>query len=118
MKAVKTVKKTKKPAFIVDLTNAETAADVKAQVVRAKALAGVKVSNEEIDFLINYGAELALDTIDSCIDRFCEVNKPVVITDKKLVTEIADFITDKIQPKKPWYKRFWGWLTKPFKKNK
>lgn len=22
------------------------------------------------------------------------------------------------KPKKPWYKRFWAWLTKPFRKNK
>lgn len=94
----KTVKKTViKPKFIVDLTKAETCEDIKFEFIKAKATQGVAVTEEDILFLVNLGAEIALKYIDMCIE---EINKKAT------------------QPKKPWYKRFWGWLTKPFKKNK
>ena len=115
--AKKTAKKvTKKPAFIVDLTKAETCDDVKFEFIKAKATQGVAITEDDILFLVMLGANLAMEYIDKCIE---EINKKTVkIQDDKLYNELESLIKKAIKPKKPWYNRFWGWLTKPFKKNK
>lgn len=113
----KTAKKTVvKPKFIVDLTKAETCEDIKFEFIKAKATQGVAITEEDILFLVNLGAEIALKYIDMCIE---EINKKAVkIEDDKLFDELTKLLKKATQPKKPWYKRFWGWLTKPFRKNK
>ena len=113
--AKKTAKKTViKPKFIVDLTKAETCEDIKFEFIKAKATQGVAITEEDILFLVNLGAEITLKYIDMCIE---EINKKTVkIEDDKLFNELEKLLKKATQPKKPWYKRFWGWLTKPFKK--
>lgn len=119
-KETKTVKKTakkvtkKKPTFIVDLTKAETPEDVKFEFIRAKATSGVKVTEDEIKFLVMAGATLMMDMIDSYIAT--EYNKSVVCTDKKVVSDIIKYIEKKIVKKDSWYKRAWKWIKHPFKK--
>lgn len=107
-----------KYTFVVDLTSAETCEDVKLEFIKAKALQGKKIDMDEFKFIIQYGAQLAFDTIDVCIDAFLKSDKYTKIEDDDLAKDILKLIEKKIKPKKPWYKRFWAWLTKPFRKNK
>lgn len=109
-------KVTSKPKFIVDLTKVETCEDIKFEFIKAKATQGVAITEDDILFLVNLGAEIALEYIDKCID---EINKQTIkIQDDKLFDELTNLLRKATQPKKPWYKRFWSWITKPFKKNK
>lgn len=114
VKVVKMKKTTKKPAFIVDLTKAESVTDIKFEFIRAKAKAGVKLDDEEIFFLVNLGATMAIEVIDECIEQLNA--KTVHIHDDKLYNKLEGILKEAMEPKKPWYKRFWGWITKPFKK--
>ena len=116
VKVVKMKKTVKKPAFIVDLTKAETIEDIKFEFIRAKAKAGVKLDDDEIFFLVNLGATMAIEVIDECIEKLNA--KTVHIHDDKLYHKLENILKEATQPKNPWYKRFWGWITKPFKKNK
>ena len=118
-KETKTVKKaakkvTKKPTFVVDLTKAETPEDIKFEFIRAKATQGVKVTEDEIRFLVMTGATILMDMIDSYIAT--TYNKSVVCTDKKVVSDIINYIEKKIVKKDPWYKRAWNRIKHPFKK--
>lgn len=113
-----TVKSTKKPAFVVNMIDANTPEDVKFQFIYAKAKAGIPIRKDDVNFLISYGAMLTLNAFDECIDNYCKNSKTFVVTDDKLVKEITNLVIDTVAPKKPWYKRFWAWITKPFRKNK
>lgn len=111
----KTKKSAKKPAIIVDLTDVYSPEDVKFEFIRAKAHAGV-LTDDEIYSLVKYGSTLTLDLIDTCLDQFYQEHVRV-IHDDDLAKQLTKLVMNKINPKKPWYKRFWGWITKPFKKN-
>ena len=104
--------KNTKPAFIVDLTNIESCEDIRFEFVKAKATQGVAVSKEDIEFIVNYGANLAINLIDSYITQFCDANTVVQITDKNVVKDIVKYVEKKIVKKDPWYKRFWKWVTR------
>ena len=105
-------KNTKKPTFIVDLTNIECCEDIRFEFVKAKATQGVAVSKEDIEFIVNYGANLAINLIDSYIAKFCDANSVVQITDKNVVKDIVKYVEKKIVKKEPWYKRLWKWVTR------
>lgn len=112
-----TTKKTTKPAFVVDLTNVKTCEDIKLEFIVAKAKSGVKLDDDEIMFLINLGAILAIEVIDECIEKLNA--KTVHIQDDELYHELEKLLEKAVAPKKtPWYKKAWNWITKPFKKNK
>lgn len=104
--------KNTKPAFIVDLTNIESCEDIRFEFVKAKATQGVAVSKEDIEFIVNYGANLAINLIDSYITQFCDANTVVQITDKNVVKDIVKYVEKKIVKKEPWYKRLWKWVTR------
>ena len=115
-KATKKVTKKVEPKFVVDLTKANTTDDIKFEFIKAKATQGVAITEDDILFLVNLGAEIAMKYIDMCIEEI--EKKTVKIHDEKLYKELTDLLKKATKPKKPWYKRFWSWLTKPFKKNK
>ena len=104
------MKNTKKPLFVVDLTKAETPEDVRFEFIRGKALAGQKLTDEDLKFLVRMGANAMLEVID---EHMAEL-KPVSFqtTDKKKIEKVIKIL----MPKEPWYKRFWKWLKKPFTK--
>lgn len=104
--------------FVVNLTDVETCDDIQLEFIKGKALAGVAITEDEFKFIVQYGAQLAFDTIDACLEAFLKSDKYTKIEDDKLAHDILKLIEKSVKPKKPWYKRFWGWLTKPFKKNK
>lgn len=108
MKATK--KTTVKPCFIVNLTEAEDSRDIRFEFIKAKALKGIKIEKDDILFLLTLGADIALEVIDDKINEF--------YANEETVKSVFNAITKAAAPKKPWYKRFWGWITKPFKKNK
>lgn len=107
---MKTTKKTsgKKPTFVVDLTNCETPTEVKFQFICDKAKAGVKLSGDDILFIMNVGANVALDAVDEVIEENTAKMIYTADIDKKKVQKIIKII----EKKDPWYKRFWNWLTR------
>ena len=100
------------PNYIVDLTKVESCDDIKLSFIRGKALAGIKLTEGEFRYIIRYGAEIAMDTIENFVNQ----QKAIVFPDVDM--ETAEKVMKILQGKKPWYKRFWNWITKPFKKNK
>ena len=108
-------KKNNKPMIIVDLTKVETCEDIRFEFTRAKAKAGVPLTDQEINQVVAYGAHLALDVIDQFCDQFSA--QSVVLKDKKQIKKAIKMIEKMLKPKKePWYKRFWNWVKKPFVK--
>jgi len=104
--------------FVVNLTDVETCDDIQLEFIKGKAIAGIAITEDEFKFIVQYGAQLAFDTIDACLEAFLKSDKYTKIEDDKLAQDILKLIEKSVKPKKPWYKRFWGWLTKPFRKNK
>ena len=92
-----------KPLFIADLTEAETPEDVKFEFIRAKAKAGVKLTDNEIMWLVKLGSNITIEVIDEHITKL----KPINVSKEK-VDKIINILTKK----DPWYKRFWKWITR------
>ena len=111
-------KKFNKPTIIVDLTQAETCEDVRFEFNRAKAKAGVPLTDAEINSVVAYGATLALDTIDQFCEKYQMMYPAIEIKDKKQVQKAIKAIESIIKPKTPWYKKLWNWVKKPFTKKK
>ena len=109
-------KTSKKPVIVVDLTKAETCDDIRFEFTRAKAKAGVPLTNAEINQVVVYGAKLALDTIDAFCDQYVSEFQAVTITDKKQIKKAIKTIESIMKPKTPWYKKVWNWMKKPFVK--
>ena len=107
-------KKAAKPVYVVNLTDIETADDVKLEFVHAKARSGVAIDNDDVVWLIALGAKLTCEAIDKSIE---DRNKNVIkIEDDSLYNKLEDILVRAIAPKQPWYKRTWRWITKPFRK--
>lgn len=98
--------------YVVDLTSVETCEDIQLEFIKAKCLQGQKITMDEFKFIIKYGAELAFDTIDACLDAFIKSGKYTKIEDDKLAQDILKLIENSVKPKKPWYKRLWAWITR------
>jgi len=106
-----------KPAFIVDLTNVGNCDDIKFEFIRAKATQGVAITEDDITWLVMLGVKITGDILNE-IDEECEKNI-VRIQDDKLFNKLENILKEATgKKKKPWYKRFWGWIKHPFKKNK
>ena len=113
-----TKKTTNKPCFIVDLTGAVDSDDIRFEFIKAKALQGVKITKDDLAFIAFIGAKVAFETIDEKLNELYKSCSYTAIEDDKLVQDVLKLIDKATKPKNPWYKRFWGWITKPFKKNK
>ena len=114
---MKDIKNIKKPMIIVDLTNIESCEDIKFEFNRAKAKAGVPLTDTEINSVVAYGAHLALDVIDQFCEQYQAV-QTIEITDKKQIKQAIKAIESILKPKTPWYKKLWNWVKKPFTKKK
>lgn len=88
----KTAAKTKKPAFVVNVNDIEYLEDVDVVFGLAKQDAGLPISDDEL--------------IAICLFTWKHMGPRFIIVECKC------------GKKTPWYKRFWNWVTKPFKKNK
>ncbi len=111
-------KKINKPTIIVDLTNIESCEDIKFEFTRAKAKAGVPLTEAEINSVVAYGAHLTLDVIDQFCEQYKMMYTAVEINDKKQIKKAIKAIESIIKPKTPWYKKLWNWVKKPFTKKK
>ena len=100
--------------FVVNLTDIETCDDIQLEFIKGKVLAGVAITEDEFKFIVQYGAQLAFDTIDACIEAFLQSDKYTKIEDDNLANDILKLIEKSIKPKKPWYKRLWAWIKSPF----
>lgn len=100
-------KKSTKYTFIADLTNAHDPEDVKFEFIRGKAKAGVKLTDEEIMWLVKLGSKITLEAIEESMTKM----KPVACFDNVDANKVKKIV--KILTKKePWYKRFWNWITR------
>ena len=104
------MKKTKKIPYVVNLTEAETPADVAFEFARGKAKAGIALTEAEIMSIVTYGARLTMEAIDDALMDMQPISFQT--TDKKKIKKVINIL----MPKEPWYKRFWKWLKKPFTK--
>ena len=109
-------KNIRKPVIVVDLTKVETTDDIRFEFTRAKAKAGVPLTDQEINQVVAYGAHLALDTIDQFCEQYAAEFQSVKITDKKQIKKAIKAIESILKPKTPWYKKVWNWMKKPFTK--
>lgn len=92
-------KKTKKPAYIVNITKCVNGDDVKFAFIKAKAIAGEKVKPEEFDFIIE---TIAWDTFTFIMDA-----------ENTFIKDFIKALESVEKPKKlPWYKRAWNWITR------
>lgn len=96
----------KKIKFVVDLTNVNDCDEVKLAFIRAKVFGGVKITKDEFDFIVAFGAKMALRAIDVMLERYIG----------KASTQATPETPNKSEKKTPWYKRFWNWIKKPFVK--
>ena len=96
----KTTKKTFKPAYTVDMTNAKTAEDLFLEIVIGKVNAGVAITGDELKQFVEHFVNIAADNA-------------VKATANALTIAIALSENFEEKPKKyPWYKRFWRWVTR------
>lgn len=109
-------KNIRKPVIIVDLTNIETCDDICFEFTRAKAKAGVPLTDQEINQVVGYGARFALGVIDQFCEQYASEFQSISITDKKQIKKAIKTIESIVYPKNPWYKKIWNWMKKPFVK--
>lgn len=109
----KTINNTK-PTMIVDLTKAESCDDIRFEFTRAKAKAGIPLTDQEINQVVAYGAHLALNMIEQFFEQFT-VEK-FTVDRKRDAKNIIKAIEKAIKPKTPWYKKVWNWIKSPFVK--
>lgn len=102
----------KKYSYVVDLTSVDSCEDIQLEFIKAKALAGVKITEDEFKFIVKYGAELAFDAIDAGIEALVKSSNYHKIEDDALVQDMLKLIEKHTKPKKPWYKRLWAWITR------
>lgn len=103
-----------KPTMIVDLTKVESCNDIRFEFTRAKAKAGIPLTDQEINQVVAYGAHLALNMIEQFFEQFT-VEK-FTVDNKRDAKDIIKAIEKAIKPKTPWYKKVWNWIKKPFVK--
>ena len=112
----KQVKKETKPMLIVNLTDIETPEDIRYSFLYAKATQGFKLTNDEVEELVLFGVRLATRVIDEALAE--RQKKVIKVVDDKIYNKLEKIFDGIINPKQPWYKRFWNWVKNPFKKNK
>lgn len=88
-----------KPAYTVDITKCENAGDVKFAMIDAKMKAGQPITQDDIDFIV-------VDSINMFTGYAIKSFEGYMITIEPTEDDNAH---------KPWYKRFWNWITR--KKN-
>ena len=72
------------------------------------------ITEDDITWLVMLGVKITGDIINEENEK-----NTIRIQDDKLINKLEDILKEATGKKKdPWYKRFWGWITKPFKKNK
>lgn len=113
----KTSKKTTKSyKVIVDLTKAETPADVYDAFIDAKVAAGIPISRVEMIIAKAHLIDIMFDVID---DIATDIDKKTTcINDDKLAKDMLKMIKKHMTKKDPWYKRAWKWVKKPFTRKK
>ena len=93
---MKKTNKTFKPAYIVDMTDVKNADELALAFVIAKVNAGVAITGNELKNTIEYFANQIADEAANTIAA--------------VIASVAMFEAEKI--KRPWYKRFWRWITR------
>lgn len=107
-KTVKKTEKVKKPAFIVNLTDAETPTDVLMQFGLAKHNAGMAMTDDELIAICKKQSEVTVDILTAAL-LTAPHTEYVVENGAKLILD--EFGNAKI--KKPnIFKRFWRWITR------
>ena len=107
-KTVNNTKKEKKPAFIVDLTNVETPADIFIQFGLAKQRAGLGMTDAEFTALYERAIEFGIDTAVAGLMTIPHKEFSVKDGEKLILDGFGN-----VKIKKPnIFKRFWNWITR------
>ena len=96
--------------IIVDLTKVKNVNDITDAFILAKVNAGVPISIEEL-ICAKFNS---IDRVFSELEEYeYELSsKTTFIEDDELAKELISIIDTYTKPKKkPWYKRFWRWIT-------
>lgn len=101
----KTTKKVK-PAFIVDLTWAETSSDVMLAFANARFKAHIPLEERDYDIIVITATFEAQEVVNEIISSMIDAQT-------LMLNSICAACS---MHEKPWYKRLWDWITKPFKK--
>ena len=104
--------KKNKAAYTVDITNIDSVDNTKLSFIKARALSGQKITEDEFNEIFLSGVASILNVIDKAVDDICKNSQTVVFTDKNDIGKIIDCVECIVNPKKPWYKRFWAWITR------
>lgn len=103
------MKKTKfNPVYTVDITKCENGLDVKVAFALGKHNAGLPLKDEDIFAICEYVVNKTSAEYENVFHILLSI----------LFYSMEGQIVEPIKKKTPWYKRFWNWMTKPFKKNK
>lgn len=102
MKTVKKTTKKFKPAYIVDVTECDTASDYRYAFIKARATVGAQVSDIDLTFCENEAFRIGYD-LGAVMATTCTLTQQLIN-----LLNSSDFK----QKSAPWYKRFWKWLTR------
>lgn len=116
MKNTKSTKKVTKPMMIVDLTTVKSTEDISDAFILAKVNAGIPIDETDL-------VAAKFNTINRVYDELNEImdeldKHTISIQNDNLVKTLIKEIEKATKPKKPWYKRAWSWVKKPFTKKK
>lgn len=106
----KATKKATKPTMVVDITTATRPVDIYRAFAEAKIKAGEPITMEELKACEAIAVDEVVSAIEYLVDQMN--SDTVVYEDDKLVDDIISLIDKRFAPKKPWYKRFWNWVTR------
>lgn len=111
-KTNKKITKTVKPAFIVDLTNVETPAELYAAFGLAKQDANLPMTDDELVSIVNIAINTTLTTLKDAFDKLPYTEYNITNGEKLIFDEKGN-----VKVKKPnIFRRFWNWITRKNKK--
>lgn len=94
-----------KPAFIVDLTEAEDSADVMYAFANARFEAGIPLEQRDYDIIVAVSTNTAIEMVS-------DLAKGIFEFETIMLGEVCKKCL--LAKKEPWYKRLWNWIKKPF----
>lgn len=96
---MKKVTKKFKPVYVIDWTDCETVEDALYETIWTKIEAGVDIPAYQVALLIDM--EIG-DAIDDALDELFDGAELIAV----------NCLCAQCECKKPWYKRFWNWITR------
>lgn len=107
-KTTKKVTKTVKPAFIVDLTNVETPAELYAAFGLAKQDANLPMTDDELVSIVNIAVNTTLAALQDAFSKLPYTEYNITNGEKLIFDEKGNVKVKKANI----FRRFWNWITR------